>query len=34
MMFGAGDYWSANDSIIVENETKAKKLFIISRLYN
>lgn len=27
MMFGAGDYWSANDSIIVENETKAKKLF-------
>lgn len=27
MMFGAGDYWSANECIIKESETKAKKLF-------
>lgn len=27
MMFGAGDYLSANGYIVIENETKAKKLF-------
>lgn len=27
MMFGGGDYWSANGYLVMENETKAKKLF-------
>lgn len=27
MMFGAGDYWSANGHLVMENETNAKKLF-------
>jgi hypothetical protein len=27
MMFGGGDYWSANGYLIMENTTKAKKLF-------
>ena len=27
MMFGAGDYWSANVHLVMESETKAKKLF-------
>jgi hypothetical protein len=27
MMFGEGDYWSANGCLVMENETKAKKLF-------
>lgn len=27
MMFGAGDYWSANGHLVMETSTKAKKLF-------
>lgn len=27
MMFGAGDYWSANGHLVMETPTKAKKLF-------